>query len=160
MERAAEGWGAPAQVFARLRGLWAFERRIDDAPPNRGEARFVDAGDRRLTYRELGAAPGGGPFAALAGRALVFDLMPRGFAVSFAEPLPRIFHVVNLANVSGVVSGDAAGDIAAEQWQCRYDFRPGGGFDVAYVVRGPRGAGRMETRYRRIASPASGANRS
>jgi hypothetical protein len=158
----ASPWGGPDDVLDGLTGAWALERVIAGAPKGsmpmgsmpmgsmRGSATFRRLDSGLIAYREEGRLqlPGGEAFEAF--RDYLYDRVPAGFAVSFAETPPRLFHEIRLrAEAGGALVGVAEHLCGRDHYATRYAFQPDGRFAVHHDVRGPRKDYAITTLYAR-----------
>jgi hypothetical protein len=83
-------------------------------------------------------------------RRYLFEQTDDGFAVWFAESLPRLLHCVALRRLGASLVGGGTHACGDDRYDTRYEFRPGGSFLVTHAVQGPRKRYVMETRYTRL----------
>jgi len=154
-------WPDPAAVLDGLAGRWSLERVVMGKDTNqgsmpqgsmRGFATFRRLDSGLVAYREEGRLklPSGETFDAF--RNYLYDRVPLGFAVFFAETPPRLFHEIRLQSTTiGTLIGEAAHLCGRDNYATRYVFQPDGSFVVHHDVSGPRKDYVMATEYRRIA---------
>ncbi len=148
-------WPDPGAVLDGLAGQWSLERVVEGRDTNQasmlGIATFRRLESGFVAYREEGrlALPGGETFDAF--RDYLFDRLPEGFAVFFAETPPRLFHEIRLERAAiGTLIGEAEHLCGQDHYATRYVFQPDGSFVVHHDVGGPRKDYVMATEYRRI----------
>jgi len=150
----------PDLVLDRLAGRWSLQRIVDGQDTNQGSMHGI-ATFRRLesglmAYREEGRLQLRGGEAFDAFRDYLYDGIPNGFAVFFAETPPRLFHEIKLRSAeNGALIGEAGHLCGNDHYETRYAFQRDGSFVIRHDVRGPCKDYTMTTHYARIApSPA------
>jgi hypothetical protein len=114
-----------------------------------GTATFLGCIDGRFGYAERGRVTLADGRILDAERHYLFEQTGDGFAVWFAEPLPRLFHGVVLCRLGTSLVGGSTHPCGDDRYDTRYEFRADGSFLVTHAVHGPRKRYVMETRYAR-----------
>jgi hypothetical protein len=134
-------------VIRPLVGSWVLRRSIDNGATMTGHAFIAARGNRHFDYEErvcLQLADG----RMIDGeRRYLFEECADGFAVSFAENPPRLFHHVALERAGPSLIGTAVHLCGADQYDSRYEFRADGSFVIEHAVLGPRKRYTISTHY-------------
>jgi hypothetical protein len=147
--RTEAAWGGPGDVFARLAGDWAIERRVSNGATLIGGARFTRGDPNELVYAEQGVLRLADGQTFKASRAYVFRGRPHGFAVYFAETPEKLFHDIALRWKEDMLAGEGVHPCRDDLYCSRYAFGADGSFTLTHVVKGPRYDYEMDTAYRR-----------
>ncbi|HYM71433.1 MAG TPA: DUF6314 family protein [Stellaceae bacterium] len=142
-------WVGPYGILKSLVGVWSLNRSVDNGASMTGTATIAHQRDGQFQYCERGLLRLADGQTVESHRRYIFEELPDGFRVLFADSPPRLFHRIILDKTGPNLAGSGSHVCIEDRYDSRYQFRCDGTFVVEHVVRGPRKHYTISTRYLR-----------